>query len=44
LTPVNPRWLNHTYIGFTNNPIRRLRQHNREVKGGAKKTSKKLPW
>jgi structure-specific endonuclease subunit SLX1 len=44
LTPVNAKWLNHTYIGFTNNPIRRLRQHNREVKGGAKKTGKKLPW
>lgn len=26
------------YIGYTINPIRRLRQHNREIKGGAKYT------
>ena len=26
------------YIGFTNNLYRRIKQHNREIKGGAKAT------
>ncbi len=29
----------HTYIGCTNNLLRRLRQHNCEIVGGARKTS-----
>ncbi len=29
----------HTYIGCTNNLNRRLRQHNCEIAGGAKKTT-----
>lgn len=32
------------YIGYTINFARRLRQHNGEIKGGAKKTSKHRPW
>ena len=29
---------NKTYVGMSNNPIRRLRQHNQEIRGGAKYT------
>jgi len=30
---------NETYVGFTNNPERRLRQHNCEIAGGARFTT-----
>ena len=35
---------NWTYNGCTNNFTRRIRQHNGEIKGGAKCTSKRGPW
>ena len=33
-----------TYVGATVDPARRLRQHNREIKGGARATSKHRNW
>jgi len=35
---------NYTYNGCTNNFKRRIRQHNGEIKGGAKCTSLRSPW
>ena len=29
---------NRTYVGMSNDPMRRLRQHNQEIKGGARYT------
>lgn len=33
-----------SYIGYSVNPCRRLRQHNGEIKKGAKKTKSGVPW
>ena len=33
-----------TYVGITNNKVKRLRQHNCEISGGAKYTSLRGPW
>ncbi|KAH8741459.1 hypothetical protein FG386_002413 [Cryptosporidium ryanae] len=33
-----------SYIGYSLNPCRRLRQHNGEIKNGAKKTKSGTPW
>ena len=35
---------NLSYVGMTNNFFRRWRQHNNEIKGGAKYTKKKNYW
>src|SRR4051812_46569080 len=45
LESMNVSYAKHTYIGFTTNPLRRLRQHNGyNTSGGAKETSIKRPW
>ena len=35
---------NFSYVGMTNDIFKRLRQHNGEIKGGAKYTSKRKEW
>ncbi len=35
---------NKTYVGKTNNPNKRIRQHNGEIVGGAKATRVGKPW
>eukprot|EP01065_Artemidia_motanka_P032400 TRINITY_DN39416_c0_g1_i1.p1 TRINITY_DN39416_c0_g1~~TRINITY_DN39416_c0_g1_i1.p1 ORF type:complete len:331 (+),score=108.56 TRINITY_DN39416_c0_g1_i1:52-993(+) len=44
LESVNPRYPNHSYIGFTVNPRQRLRQHNGDLSNGALQTTKRRPW
>lgn len=44
LRSLHPKHPLSTYIGFTNHPRRRIRQHNGEIKNGAKRTKRKRPW
>lgn len=44
LASLNEKYQNITYIGFTDNPLHRIRQHNGEIKGGAKFTKRRRPW
>lgn len=44
LRSLNSSFQNNTYVGKTNNPTRRIRQHNGEIVGGAKATSSKRPY
>ncbi|XP_031836532.1 structure-specific endonuclease subunit SLX1 isoform X2 [Nomia melanderi] len=42
---MNPKYKGRTYIGYTVNPCRRLKQHNGGIDvGGARKTNNKGPW
>lgn len=44
LQSVNPDFPRSTYIGFTTDPRRRIRQHNGEIGNGAVKTARRRPW
>ena len=41
---IRSKVLNRTYIGYSTNIKKRLRQHNGDIKGGAKYTRCGRPW
>ncbi|CAM9091745.1 unnamed protein product [Ectocarpus sp. 4 AP-2014] len=44
LQSQDPKHKRSTYIGFTVDPGRRIRQHNGDINGGAFRTKRKRPW
>lgn len=44
LASSKAKYSNDTYIGVTNNPMKRILQHNRFTSGGARSTRMKGPW
>jgi predicted GIY-YIG superfamily endonuclease len=44
LKSLNPKYPKKTYCGVTNDMERRLRQHNKEIQGGARTTKYAGPW
>ena len=45
LTPVRaPLRMAKTYVGFTTYPAHRIRQHNGDITGGARRTARCRPW